>query len=77
MRSEVRWNAGRADAALRQRCANSSTFPERSDPGDLEALPLHVPPNPPAKTFGSLTIDDAYDRVQIDNPSQVANISSR
>jgi hypothetical protein len=38
---------------------------------------LRVPPNPPAKNFWSLTIYDTYDRVQLDNPSQVADISSR
>src|SRR5262249_6238733 len=29
---------------------------------------LHVPPNPPAKNFWSLTIYDTYDRVQLNNP---------
>ena len=38
---------------------------------------LHVPPNPPAKNFWSLTIYDTYNRVQLDNRSQVADISSR
>jgi len=38
---------------------------------------LRVPPNPPAKNFWSLTIYDTYNRVQIDTPSQVADISSR
>ena len=38
---------------------------------------LHVPPNVPAKNFWSLTIYDTYDRVQLDNSSQVADISSR
>ena len=38
---------------------------------------LRVPPNPPAKNFWSLTIYDTYDRVQIDNPTQTADISSR
>ena len=38
---------------------------------------LHVPPNPPAKNFWSLTVYDTYNRVQLDNPSQVADISSR
>lgn len=38
---------------------------------------LHVPPNPPAKNFWSLTIYDTYNRVQIDSPTQVADISSR
>jgi hypothetical protein len=38
---------------------------------------LHVPPNPPAKNFWSLTVYDTYNRVQLDTPSQVADISSR
>jgi hypothetical protein len=38
---------------------------------------LNVPPNPPAKNFWSLTIYDTYNRVQLDNPTQVADISSR
>ncbi|MGE8064796.1 DUF1254 domain-containing protein [Pseudomonas sp. NPDC089569] len=38
---------------------------------------LHVPPNPPAKNFWSLTVYDTYDRVQLDNPTQIADISSR
>ena len=33
--------------------------------------------NPPAKNFWSLTIYDTYNRVQLDNPTQVADISSR
>jgi len=38
---------------------------------------LHVPANPPAKQFWSLTIYDTYDRVGIDNKTQDADISSR
>jgi hypothetical protein len=38
---------------------------------------LRVPPNPPAKNFWSLTIYDTYNRVQLDAPTQVADISSR
>lgn len=38
---------------------------------------LHVPPNPPAKNFWSLTIYDTYNRVQLDNKTQIADISSR
>ena len=38
---------------------------------------LRVPPNPPAKNFWSLTIYDTYNRVQLDNPTQTADISSR
>jgi hypothetical protein len=38
---------------------------------------LHVPPDVPAANFWSLTIYDTYDRVQLDNPTQVADISSR
>jgi hypothetical protein len=36
-----------------------------------------VQANPPAKNFWSLTIYDTYNRVQLDNPTQVADISSR
>ncbi|WP_194790359.1 DUF1254 domain-containing protein [Pseudomonas sp. UFMG81] len=38
---------------------------------------LRVPPNPPAKNFWSLTVYDTYNRVQLDNPTQTADISSR
>jgi hypothetical protein len=38
---------------------------------------LRVAPNPPAKNFWSLTIYDTYNRVQLDNPTQVADLSSR
>lgn len=38
---------------------------------------LHVPPNPPAKNFWSVTLYDVYDRVGIDNKTQLADISSR
>jgi hypothetical protein len=38
---------------------------------------LRVPPNPPAENFWSLTIYDTYNRVQLDNPTQIADISSR
>ena len=38
---------------------------------------LHVPANPPAKQFWSLTIYDTYDRVEIDNKTRDADISSR
>jgi hypothetical protein len=38
---------------------------------------LHVPPNPPAKLFWSVTVYDALTRVLIDNPQGVADRSSR
>lgn len=38
---------------------------------------LRVPANPPAKNFWSLTVYDTYNRVQLDNPTQTADISSR
>jgi hypothetical protein len=38
---------------------------------------LHVPPNPPAKQFWSLTVYDTYNRVGIDNQTQNADLSSR
>ena len=38
---------------------------------------LHVPANPPAKQFWSLTIYDTYNRIGIDNKTQDADISSR
>ncbi|HKO46646.1 MAG TPA: DUF1254 domain-containing protein [Polyangiaceae bacterium] len=38
---------------------------------------LHVPPNPPAKNFWSVTLYDAQNRTLIDNPHQIADRSSR
>lgn len=38
---------------------------------------LHVPPNPPAKLFWSVTVYDSLTRVLIDNPQQIADRSSR
>lgn len=38
---------------------------------------LHVPANPPAKLFWSLTVYDALERVLIDNGKDIADKSSR
>jgi hypothetical protein len=38
---------------------------------------LHVPPNPPAKLFWSLTLYDALTRVLLENPQQISDRSSR
>lgn len=38
---------------------------------------LHVPPNPPAKQFWSLTVYDTRSRCLIDNPQGIADKSSR
>ena len=38
---------------------------------------LHVPPNPPAKQFWSLTVYDTHTRGLVDNAQQVADKSSR
>ncbi|QIG51010.1 DUF1254 domain-containing protein [Nordella sp. HKS 07] len=38
---------------------------------------LRVPSGPPAKNFWSLTIYDTYDRIPLDNRTQVSDISSR
>ncbi len=42
-----------------------------------KAYRLHVPANPPAKLFWSVTVYDALTRVLIDNPQGVADRSSR
>ncbi|QIO32315.1 DUF1214 domain-containing protein [Bradyrhizobium sp. 1(2017)] len=38
---------------------------------------LRVPSDVPAKNFWSFTVYDTYDRVQLNNPTQPADISSR
>ena len=38
---------------------------------------LHVPPNPPAKNFWSVTVYDSQTRALIDNPQQRGDRSSR